>query len=53
VYTSFSATSMRMSGISMRRTSGEALEYDKSNNTSSFYLPIISLELKDAISSFE
>ncbi len=44
-------TSMRMSGTSMR--TGEALEDDKGSNTSSFYLPTISLELKDALSSFE
>jgi PAS domain S-box-containing protein len=48
-----SRTSMRMSGTSMRTASGEALEDDKCSNTSSYNLPIISLELKDALSSFE
>jgi non-specific serine/threonine protein kinase len=48
-----SRTSMRMSGTSMRTALGEALEDDKGSNTSSFYLPTISLELKDALSSFE
>ncbi len=36
----------------MKTTSGEALGDDRGNNTSSFYLPIIFLELKDALSSF-
>jgi len=48
-----SRTLMRMSGISMKIASHKALEDDRNNNTSSFYLPIISLELKDALSSFE
>jgi len=48
-----SRTSMRMSKTLMRTTSGEALEDEKGINTSSFYLPIIFLKLKDALSSFE
>jgi hypothetical protein len=48
-----SRTSMTMSRTLMRITSSKALEDDRSNNTSSFYFPIISLELKHALSSFE
>ncbi len=48
-----SRTSMIISRTLMRTTSCEALEDEKGSNTSSFYLPIVFLKLKDALSSFE